>query len=216
MKRVTLFCGHYGSGKTNLAVNYAFKLKNEGFAVAIADMDIVNPYFRTRDSEAELRAAGIEVMGLPYARSNVDLPALPSELYGLFQRRDIHAICDLGGDDRGALALGRFRKLIEEENDYELIFVVNFYRPLTPDPAGALEAMAEISRAAGLPFTGIINNSNLGQQTAPEDVLRTVPLAEEFSERSGVPLIGTSAMERICSEPGCEGFIPLTLQNNLY
>ena len=108
MKRVTLFVGHYGSGKSNLAVNYALSLREQGFRAALADIDIVNPYFRSADSRKELTDAGVRVIALPFANTNVDLPALPSEIYGLVERRDEYAVLDIGGDDRGALALGRF------------------------------------------------------------------------------------------------------------
>ena len=165
MKRVTLFCGHYGSGKSNIAVNYAERIASTGASVALADIDIVNPYFRSADSRRELEAAGVQVIALPFANSNVDLPALPQEVYGLVQRRDIHAVLDVGGDDRGALALGRFVPYILEENDYEMLFVVNFFRPLTPDAASAFEILKEIEEAAGMRFTGIVNNSNLGPET---------------------------------------------------
>lgn len=110
-KRVTLFCGHYGSGKTNLAVNYAFWMKAQGLPVSIADLDVVNPYFRTGDSAEDLKEAGIDIVTLPFANSNVDLPALPSEIYGLVQRHDKYAVLDVGGDDRGAYALGSVRAL---------------------------------------------------------------------------------------------------------
>lgn len=128
-KRLTLFAGHYGSGKTNLAVNYALALRRSGKKVRIADLDIVNPYFRTKDSAEELAAAGIELVSPTYANTNLDIPALPQEIYGLFERRDSCAVIDVGGDDAGAYALGRFAPLILEENDYEMIFTVNFYRP---------------------------------------------------------------------------------------
>ncbi len=137
-KRITLFCGHYGTGKTNVAVNYALWLKSRGDEVQIADMDIVNPYFRTKDSEKELNEAGIRLISPRFANSNVDLPALPQELYGLFEFRDKKAVLDIGGDDRGAYALGRFAPMILEENNYECLFVANFYRPLTRTPAAAL------------------------------------------------------------------------------
>ena len=131
MKRVTLFAGHYGSGKTNIAVNYAFRLKNEGKEVKIADLDVVNPYFRTKDSAADLAAAGIELISPAFANSNVDLPALPQEIYSLVQNHSFCAIMDIGGDERGALALGRYRPYILEENNYEMIFVANFFRSST-------------------------------------------------------------------------------------
>ena len=107
-KRVTLFAGHYGSGKTNIAVNYAMKIRRDGNAVVIADMDIVNPYFRTKDSETELNEAGIRLISSEYASSNVDLPSLPQDLYNVIDDKSNFAVLDIGGDDRGAYALGRY------------------------------------------------------------------------------------------------------------
>ena len=120
MKRVTLFSGHYGSGKTNIAVNYAFYLKKKGFPVVIADLDIVNPYFRTKDSEEQLKNSGIEVISLPFANTNVDLPSIPSNAYSLVEDRSKYAVIDVGGDDRGAYALGRFSAQIIKENNFQI------------------------------------------------------------------------------------------------
>ena len=124
-KRLTLFAGHYGSGKTNIAVNYALLLAAEGKKVCIADLDIVNPYFRTKDSEKELAAAGIDLISPQFANSNVDLPALPAEAYRLVTDRETFGIMDIGGDDRGAYALGRYVPSILEENNYRMVFVAN-------------------------------------------------------------------------------------------
>ena len=216
-KRVTLFCGHYGTGKTNAAVNYAFFLKRAlGKNVKIADMDIVNPYFRTKDSEKELCEAGIELISPHYANTNVDLPALPQELYGLFEFRDSYAVLDIGGDDRGAYALGRFAPLILEENDYDNFFVANFYRPLTANAADAFEVMKEIEAAGKVPFTGIVNNSNLGDETTAQDVLKKIPLAEELAEMSGLPVVMTSAKRNIADNLGIENVLALDLQAKYY
>ena len=117
-KRITLFTGHYGSGKTNIAVAYAKLLHSEGMKVTVADMDIVNPYFRTKDSIDEFNALGIEFVSSAYANTNVDLPALPSELYGVVEKRDRYAVLDIGGDDRGAYALGRFTPFIKSSALY--------------------------------------------------------------------------------------------------
>ena len=206
MKRVTLFCGHYGSGKTNLAVNYALKKVREGFPVVIGDLDIVNPYYRTKDSTEELTRAGIEVVSLPYANTNVDLPSIPSAMYGLVQDRSRYAILDIGGDDRGAYALGRFRSYIPEENDFDSLFVVNFCRPLTPDAESALEIMREVEAAAGLPFTALVNNTNLGAETTPEIVLNSVSKAEALSRLTGLPVIMTGIGESLL--PALKGRIP--------
>ena len=187
-KRLTLFCGHYGSGKTNIAVNYALSLAREGKKVCIADLDIVNPYFRTADSAAVLEKAGVEVISPKFANSNVDLPALPAEAYRLVADKGSFAVMDIGGDDRGAYALGRYAPGILAENNYCMAFVANPYRPLTRTPEEALEIMREIEAACGIPFTHIINNANLGWDTSPEDVLNAVPYMEELSRLSGLPL----------------------------
>ncbi len=213
MKRVTLFCGHYGSGKSNLAVNYALYLRSLGKAVSLADMDIVNPYFRSADSKTELEAAGVRVVALPFARSNVDLPALPAELYGLVQRRDTFAVLDVGGDDRGALALGRYVPYIKAENDYDMLFVVNFRRPLTPTAEDALAVLREIEPAAGLRFTGLVNNTNLGAETAKETVEDSVAEMQKLSVLAGLPVVMTSFDRRLGELPVPSPF-PMALQKN--
>jgi len=208
MKRVTLFCGHYGSGKTNIAVNYALELRSRGLEVTLADLDIVNPYFRSKDSTAELEKAGVKVIALPFANSSVDLPALPSSAYSLVQDRSHYAVLDIGGDDRGAYALGRFVPYILEENDYEMIYVVNFYRPLTETVDQALEVMGEIEAACGLKFTSVINNSNLGAETTEETIRATADKVAELCRRSSLPLFATTAEKSIAKE----GMMPLKLQ----
>ncbi len=215
MKRITLFAGHYGSGKTNIAVNYALKMKAQGCNVKIADLDIVNPYFRTKDSAKELDKAGIELISPEYANSNVDLPALPQELYGLVQNKDFYAIMDIGGDERGALALGRYRPYILEENDFEAVFVANFYRPLTRTAEEAIEVMKEIEAAGGIPFTAIVNNSNLGEETTAEDVRKTESEIKKLSELTGLPVLFTSVKEDIAGEFEGENILPLVLQKKL-
>ncbi|MBQ7171818.1 MAG: hypothetical protein IJR89_06040 [Clostridia bacterium] len=210
MKRVTLFCGHYGSGKTNVAVNFAKRLALAGRPTALADIDVVNPYFRSADSRAELEALGVRVIALPFANTNVDLPALPSEVYGLVERRDVYAVLDVGGDDRGAFALGRFTPYILEENDYEMLLVVNFFRPLTRTAKEALDVMREIERAAGIPFTGIVNNSNLGEETTAADVEGTAKEADRLVSLAGLPLVFTSFDGRL--SPDCERPFSLALQ----
>lgn len=208
MKRITLFCGHYGSGKTNIAVNYALKLKADGLDVALADLDIVNPYFRSKDSTAELGKAGVRVIALPFANSSVDLPALPSQAYSLVQNRSVYAVLDIGGDDRGAYALGRFVPYILEENDYEMVYVVNFFRPLTQTVDQAIEVMGEIESACGLKFSAVINNSNLGAESTAETVRSTSEKAEELCRRTGLPLFATTAEAGIAED----GMMPLKLQ----
>lgn len=216
MKRITLFAGHYGSGKTNIAVNYALKLHREGLEVKIADLDIVNPYFRTKDSAEELNEAGIELISPAYANSNVDLPALPQEVYGLVQNKNIYAIMDIGGDERGALALGRYRPYILEENNYEMVFVANFYRPLTRNAEEALEVMREIEAAGGIPFTAIVNNSNIGSETTKEAVEKTFEEAERLSKLTSLPILFTSVKKDLAESIKGESVFPLELQKKIF
>lgn len=215
-RRVTLFCGHYGSGKTNIALNYAMRLKAQGLPVAIADLDIVNPYFRTKDSAQALSDAGIELVSLEFAGTNVDLPSLPAAAYGLVQHRDRHVVMDIGGDDRGALALGRYVPYLREENDYEMLFVVNFYRPLTRTPEDALEVLREIEAAAHLPFSGIVNNSNIGNETTAQTVQASVPLAQQLCAMTGLPLKMTCAEAAVADQIETDDLFPLKLQKKLF
>ena len=194
-KRITLFSGHYGSGKTNIAVNYALHLKESYDRVSIADLDIVNPYFRTKDSEGFLESRGIHLISSEYANSNVDVPALPAEAYAIIDDESVHAVIDVGGDDRGALALGRYAPSILKQNDYEMLLVINKFRPLTPDCASTVAVMHEIETAAGMKFTGIVNNSNLGDETTADDVIGSVAYAKAISEASGLPIKMTSVKE---------------------
>ena len=215
-KRLTLFAGHYGSGKTNIAVNYALYLARTGKRVTIADLDIVNPYFRTKDSEKELSEAGIRLISPRYANSNVDLPALPAESYSLVQDKTVYGVMDIGGDDRGAYALGRYVDAIKAEGNYRMAFVVNCYRPLTSTPDEALEIMHEIETACGLGFTCIINNSNLGEETTPETVLASADFVRELSELTGLPVWMTSVEESVAKELSSPDVFPMRLQRKRF
>ena len=215
-KRLTLFAGHYGSGKTNIAVNYAFKLRAEGKDVCIADLDIVNPYFRTKDSEEELLAMGIKLVSSKYANTNVDLPALPAESYILVQDKSTYGIMDIGGDDRGAYALGRYVDAIKAENDYRMAFVVNCYRPLTTTVEDALEIMREIEAACGLKFNCIVNNSNLGELTTPETLLDSVDFVERLSAATGLEIWMHTAESSVAKELSGIPVMPLTLQKKIF
>ena len=216
-RRITLLCGHYGSGKTNVALNMAYDLKNQKDKVAIADLDIVNPYFRTKDSAEELREKGITLISSEYAGTNVDIPAMPQQMYMLTDDKELHAVIDVGGDDRGALALGRIAPAIIEENDYEMLFVINCYRPLTKDAKSTLEVMAEIETACKIKFTAIVNNSNLGNETTVDDVLASVDYANEVSALTGLPIKCTTVSENIYNDikEKLSNVFPLKLQSKI-
>ncbi len=218
MKRLTLFAGHYGSGKTNIAVNYALMLKKNGYDVIVADLDIVNPYFRTKDSEDELSQAGIELISSKFANTNLDIPSIPQEMYRTVQDKSKYAVMDIGGDDAGAIALGRFAPYISEEDNYDMVFVVNFFRPLSRTAEEAMEIMREIEAASRLKFTSIINNSNLGEHTTAEDVLSTEKEAEKLAALSGLPLKMTTAKESVYNQLNnkTKNMFCLALQNKIF
>jgi len=215
-KRLTLFAGHYGSGKTNIAVNYAMRLAEEGKKVCIADLDIVNPYFRTKDSESELTERGITLISPRYANSNVDLPALPAESYRLVQDRSVYGVVDIGGDDRGAYALGRFSDAIKAEGNYRMAFVLNRYRPLTSTVEDAVEIMREIETAGKIRFTCIVNNSNIGSETTRETVLDSVAFAEAVSLATGLPIWLHTVEKKLVGELSELPVFPLTLQKKYF
>ena len=217
-KRVTLFAGHYGSGKTNIAVNFALHLAGQGKAVTLADMDIVNPYYRSKDSAKDLENAGVKVIASAYANTNVDVPALPQEMYSVTEDKTRYAVLDVGGDDRGALALGRYAPAILKENDYHMVYVFNASRPLSRTAEMALEIMREIEIAGGIPFTAIVNNTNLGKETDWETVAASRGEAEKLSQISGLPLLFTAVEASVLPPQYRENddYFPLTLQKTIW
>ncbi len=218
IKRVTLFAGHYGSGKTNIAVNYAKHLKSQFDKVSIVDLDIVNPYFRTKDSAEDFKKLGIELVCSAYANTNLDIPALPKEIYGAVADKFSKLVMDIGGDDVGAVALGRYVPQIKEENNYNMLYVANCYRPLSKTPEDTLEIIKEIEASSSLPFTAIVNNSNLGVATTKETVLNSLEYAEKLSKISNLPIYMTTVDERLFDELKGEisSLFALQLQKNKY
>lgn len=199
-RRVAVFMGHYGSGKTFAAVNYALELKRRGKPVSIYDLDIVNPYFRTIDAADRLKTAGIELIVSGFAESNVDLPSINARSYKMTEDFSEYAVVDVGGDDRGALALGRFRERLVSENNYDGLLVLNKYRPETRDIKGALAIIEEIERAGRLPFTGIVNNTNLGDETTVNDVIEGFEFAKEVAKASGLEVKFSAVRKDLISD----------------
>jgi len=197
LARVTVFAGHYGSGKTSLAIAYALWAKRQRARVVLCDLDIVNPYFCMKDAAETLRGADIRLITSCLTNTNVDAPAFPAEARILFDDLDVTGIIDLGGDDRGALALGRYSGLLQSGNGYEMLLVANFYRPLTQSLDDLCEIKSEIEAAGKVSFTGLINNSNLATETTLQDVLATTSLAAEASEKLALPLKMTVLERRL-------------------
>lgn len=188
MKKITVITGHYGSGKSTFAANYAIKCAAEGQLVTVADMDTVNPYYRTADLGDLFEEKGVELIAPRYAGSNLDMPIIDYDIEGLYELgRNI--IIDMGGDDAGAYPLGKFSRFLREHIDEtEVLYIVNFCRCLTYDAAGADEIMHEIENACGLKATGIVNNTNLGFETDEKIIHEGLEKAERFSQMTDVPI----------------------------
>jgi len=199
---IILICGHYGCGKTNLSLNLAARCAQAGEKVTVVDMDIVNPYFRASDYGPLLDELGVELVAPGFAHSNVDLPSITAEMYSIFTRTG-RIIIDVGGDDAGATALGRFsRRLLER--DYTMLYVVNQYRSQSQTAAETVELLREIEMASRLRACAIVNNSHLMQFTTPETVINSFAYADEISALTGLPVAATAAERSVAAQmTGC-------------
>lgn len=185
-KRVIVL-GHYGSGKTNFAVNLALQRRAAGCEVALCDLDIVNPYFRSADFAGKMEEMGIEMVSPSFAGTNVDVPALTGRLDGLLANPDRQIIVDVGGDDAGAIAVGRYaRKLLPEEPT--VLYIVSACRPVTDTPQAALEILREIEYASRVKATHIVNCTNLGKETTAQTIRGSLEYIRELCDLSGLPL----------------------------
>ena len=193
--RVSIITGHYGTGKTELSVNLALALAAEGKRVMLADLDIVNPYFRSRERRPQLEAAGIQVISSSQACSDADVPALPAELLAILENRDIRGILDIGGDPVGARVLARFQPKIVQE-DYQLSFVLNANRPEVREAEHAIAYLRSIEAVTGLTYSGIVNNTHLCGETTPAEIRKGAALAEAVSRQTGIPILCHTAEVR--------------------
>ena len=211
--RIIVLTGHYGSGKTGLALNLAVLLKETYDKVIVADLDIVNPYFRTMDSAELLKDKGIRLISSAYANSNLEAFSIPPEIRSAFSQKDARVVFDVGGDDAGAVALGQFYSLFQND-DYEMLFVINRYRYLTQSAEETVAVMHEIEAASSLKFHGIINNSNLGPETTAQTVLNSEQYANKVAALSGLGIKFTSVREDLV--PQLEGKLSPVLGVKIY
>ncbi len=199
LKNLVVVTGHFGCGKTNFAVNLAKWAASEGRKVTLVDLDIVNPYFRAADNTQELEALGVRCIVPDFANTNVDIPTLPPSVMGALESHESEPdrliILDVGGDN-GAVALGMYNRFFKE-GDYDLLYVVNKYRPLTQDVPDAELVLKEIEWSGRLRATGIVNSSNLGVETTAGDILETAGWVNELSDKCALPIICTCAREEL-------------------
>ncbi len=195
-KRITVFLGHYGSGKTELAVNYALYLKSLGKKVVVIDLDLVNPYFRTKDAETLFEENGISLIAPAFANTNLENPMVPAEIFSVFEDKEVYAIFDMGGGEDGAIPLGVFHQRLSQE-ECDVFFVLNQRRMLTTDLEGTLDIFQEIAAVTRIGITGFINNTHLKEETTSEMLLEGQMLAEEVAEALEIPVVyisGSKAM----------------------
>ncbi len=200
LKKINIICGHYGSGKTNFSLNIANKLRQSGEKVTIVDMDVVNPYFRTSDYRESLENAGIRVITPVAAGTTLDTPSISSEVCSAFEQEDGYVIIDVGGDDVGATALGRFEKNIKATKDYQCFYVINKFRKFISTPDEAVELMREIEVASRLEMGAIVNNSHLAHLTSSDDILSSIDYANKVCSLSGLPLFATTVPQNLSDE----------------
>ncbi len=211
MKKITIITGHYGSGKTNFAVNLAFKAAAEGRSVTVVDLDIVNPYFRTADFKDLFEKNNIRLVAPDYANTNIDIPALSFDVEQLAASSDC-LIIDVGGDDAGATALGRYAEsLLKYGNDLDMLYVINQRRYLTSSTDEVVELMYEIEAAARMKHTAVVNNTNLGNETTHEIVEASEEFAAKTAEAVGLPVMYTTCPEEIAELCEIEDIFPVKI-----
>ncbi len=197
-RRIHVIVGHYGSGKTEFAINYALKLKENFSKVYIVDLDIVNPYFRTNDEKKQLESLGLSVIASAYASSNVDVPALPSEINRVFADKDAAVVFDVGGDDDGAIALGRYQQYFKQEEP-EMLFVINVFRPMTSEVQSIKDMITGIEKVSRLNVTGLVNSSNLAGLTTAEELIKGQGITDAVSKETGIPCAYSAGLPSVLS-----------------
>ena len=190
-RRVTVVCGHYGTGKTNLSINLALDCARHGEDVTLVDLDVVNPYFRSADYAGVLTENGVRVVGPNFANTNLDTPSLPGAVRNVIAEGS-RVIVDVGGDDAGATALGVYSRTLADA-DPDVIYVVNRYRSMTTHAEEAVQILREIETTSHLRATCVANNSHLKQDTSEDTVLDSMGFAEEVASASGLSLRFTTA-----------------------
>ena len=210
-RRIRIITGHYGSGKTEFAVNYVKKLRESvDGRVAIADLDIVNVYFRSREKKEELEEKGIQVIASNLDTAVADVPAVSGAMTMPVINKEYQYVVDLGGNDVGTLVLGRIKPLLDHA-EADFFMVVNAYLPNTSTPEGIIEQMENLEYAAGLKVTGFINNTNLVRETTAECLLHGDEVLKEVTKRTGVPVKYVSYVKDVMT-----GEIPEGLSGELF
>ncbi|MHC6178427.1 ATP-binding protein [Clostridium sp. JNZ X4-2] len=186
MSRIRIFTGHFGSGKTEIAINYAINIADKNQKAAIVDLDIVNPYFCTRSLKRQLEKKGVKVISSDPNLLNAELMVVPAEVLSVFNDKTYQVIFDVGGDAQGAVALGQFNEYFKSE-PYDMYYVVNNERPLTSNNEDTEEYIKFIEASSRLKVTHLISNSNLSYETTVSDVLKGDRMVKKLSQKLKIP-----------------------------
>lgn len=210
-KKIVVVTGHYGSGKTNFSAALALRLARTGEPVTVVDFDLVNPYFRTADFREDFEARGIRLYAPDYANSNFDIPSVSFDLGGLASQEGF-LIIDVGGDEDGAVALGRYAHILNgyaQSEELDMLAVLSFRRYLTKTAQQAEEYLRGIERASRMRLTHLVNNTNLGFETTAEMIEGSMPEAQALSERMNLPIACVTYPDFLPSAPAVNSDIPL-------
>ncbi|GAA0123678.1 hypothetical protein UT300018_29960 [Clostridium faecium] len=199
MSRIRIFTGHFGSGKTEIAINYAINLAKEGRKVAIVDLDIVNPYFCVRDLKTELEKYNIRVISSNPEFVNAELMVVPAEVLSVFNDKSYDVVFDVGGDDSGAISLGQYNRYFKEE-PYDMYFVINGNRPFTSNNIDTKEYIENIERASRLKVSHLISNTNLSYETTKEHIIKGDKEVSKLSKDLNIPHAFTVCTKNIVDE----------------
>lgn len=211
--RLTVVVGHFGSGKTEFSVNLAVALGKLGHPFALADLDLVDPYFCSRTCEEVLRASGGRLIARSQRCFDADVPSVPPEVMTLLDNQELFGILDAGGDASGARVLARYRDALIRCGA-RVLCVVNGNRPLTHTPEQAAGYIRDIQQACGLAVTGLVNNTHLCGQTQLEDILEGDQLCRTLSAQLNIPLTCTAVPEHLSGQAA--GLLPRVFPMKLY
>ena len=195
--RIRIIIGHYGSGKTEFAVNYALELSKQTSNIALCDLDIVNPYFRSREKASLLEENNVHVIsGARGHDINLDVPMLSPSILAPLQDETQNVILDVGGDSTGARVLARFAAFFKP-GKYDMFFVLNANRQETQELKNVISHIRNIEDTVGAKVTGIVNNTHLLRETDAEEVMKGQKLAEEVSQATNIPIRYISTLEKV-------------------